>query len=63
MSYLGRGVDKISNIEMLDNIISTEQQATLTKGGVNFVPTSAQQYLYQLMEWSSQAILLSHHQR
>ena len=42
MSYLGRGVDKISNIETLDNItFNGASSYTLQKGGVNFVPTSA----------------------
>ena len=42
MSYLGRGVDKISNIEKLDNItFNGASSYTLQKGGVNFVPTSA----------------------
>ena len=41
MSYLGRGVDKISNIETLDNItFNGASSYTLQKGGVNFVPTS-----------------------
>ena len=42
MAYLGRGVDKISNIETLDNItFNGASSYTLQKGGVNFVPTSA----------------------
>ncbi len=42
MSYLGRSVDKISNVEKLDNItFDGSSSYTLQKGGVNFVPTSA----------------------
>ena len=42
MAYLGRGVDKISNVETLDNItFNGASSYTLQKGGVNFVPISA----------------------
>jgi hypothetical protein len=42
MSYLGRDVDKISNIETLDNItFDGSQSYTLQKGGSNFTPSSA----------------------
>ena len=49
MSYLGRGVDKISNIEKLDNItFDGSSSYTLQKGSVNFVPSSAQAILISI---------------
>lgn len=42
MAYIGRGVDKLSNIEKLDTItFDGSQSYTLQKGGVNFTPSSA----------------------
>ena len=42
-NYIGRNLDKISNIEILDNItFNGSQSYTLQKGGVNFTPNSAQ---------------------
>lgn len=42
-NYIGRNLDKISNIEILDNItFDGSQSYTLQKGGVNFTPNSAQ---------------------
>jgi hypothetical protein len=42
-NYIGRDLDKISNIEILDNItFDGSQSYTLQKGGVNFTPNSAQ---------------------
>ena len=42
MAYIGRGVDKISNIEVLDAITFTDSAGpyNLLKGGVAFVPAS-----------------------
>ena len=49
MSYLGRGVDKISNIEKLDNItFDGSSSYTLQKGSVNFVPSSAEAILISI---------------
>ena len=44
MSYIGRGTDKISNVEKLDNISFSGSTATfnLTKGGSAFIPSSAE---------------------
>ena len=43
MSYLGRGLDKISNIEVLDNITFTNSAGpyNITKSSTAFVPASA----------------------
>ena len=43
-SYIGRGIDKISNVEKLDNISFSGSTATfnLTKGGTAFIPSSAE---------------------
>jgi len=42
MAYIGRGTDKISNIEKLDTItFDGSQSYTLQKNSVNFVPNSA----------------------
>ena len=49
MSYLGRDVDKISNIETLDNItFDGSSSYTLQKGSVNFVPSSANAILISI---------------
>jgi hypothetical protein len=42
-NYIGRDIDRISNVEVLDNIIFDGSSSyTLQKGGVNFTPNSAQ---------------------
>lgn len=42
MSYIGRGLDKISNIEHLDTItFDGSSSYSLTKGSVAFIPSSA----------------------
>jgi hypothetical protein len=42
-NYIGRDIDRISNVEVLDNItFDGSQSYTLQKGGVNFTPNSAQ---------------------
>lgn len=42
MSYIGRGIDKISNIEKLDTItFDGSSSYTLQKNSVNFTPSSA----------------------
>ena len=49
MSYLGRSVDKISNIEKLDNItFDGSSSYTLQKSSVNFVPSSANAILISI---------------
>jgi len=49
MSYLGRSVDAISNIETLDNItFDGSSSYTLQKGGSNFVPSSANAILISI---------------
>ena len=46
MAYLGRGLDKISNIEVLDNItFDGSSSYSITKGSVAFTPNSAQSCL------------------
>ena len=42
MAYIGRGVDKINNVELLDNITFTSSAGpyNITKGGDAFVPVS-----------------------
>ena len=43
MAYIGRGVDKISNIEVLDAITFTDSAGpyNLTKDATAFVPTAS----------------------
>ena len=42
MSYLGRGLDKISNVEILDNLVFDNSSSySITKGSVAFTPNSA----------------------
>jgi hypothetical protein len=42
MAYLGRDIDKISNVEVLDNItFDGSSSYTLQKNSVNFTPSSA----------------------
>jgi hypothetical protein len=49
MSYLGRGLDKISNIEILDNItFDGSSSYSITKSSVAFVPNSAQSCLISI---------------
>jgi hypothetical protein len=49
MSYLGRGLDKISNIEILDNItFDGSSSYSITKSSVAFVPNSAQSLLVSI---------------
>ena len=49
MSYLGRGVDKISNIEVLDNItFDGSSSYSITKSSVAFTPNSAQSLLISI---------------
>ena len=49
MAYLGRGLDKISNIEVLDNItFDGSSSYSITKGSVAFVPNSAQSLLISI---------------
>ena len=49
MAYIGRGTDKISNVEVLDNItFNGASSYTLQKGGANFVPVSANNILLSI---------------
>lgn len=49
MAYLGRGLDKISNIEVLDNItFDGSSSYSITKGSVAFTPNSAQSLLISI---------------
>ena len=49
MSYLGRGLDKISNIEVLDNItFDGSSSYSITKSSVAFTPNSAQSLLISI---------------
>jgi len=49
MAYLGRGLDKISNIEVLDNItFDGSSSYSITKGSVAFVVNSAQSCLLSI---------------
>jgi hypothetical protein len=49
MSYLGRGTDKISNIEILDNItFDGSSSYSITKSSVAFTPNSAQSLLISI---------------
>ena len=49
MAYIGRDVDKISNVEVLDNItFDGSSSYTLQKGGVNFTPSSANNILLSI---------------
>ena len=48
-NYLGRGLDKISNIEVLDNItFDGSSSYSITKGSVAFTPNSAQSCLISI---------------
>ena len=49
MAYIGRGTDKISNIEILDNItFDGSSSYSITKSSVAFVPNSAQSCLISI---------------
>ncbi len=49
MAYIGRDTDKISNVEVLDNItFDGSSSYTLQKGGVNFTPSSANTLLLSI---------------
>ena len=49
MSYIGRNVDKISNIEILDNItFDGSSSYSITKSSVAFTPNSAQSLLISI---------------
>ena len=49
MAYLGRGLDKISNVEVLDNItFDGSSSYTLQKNSVNFTPSSANTLLLSI---------------
>ena len=49
MAYIGRDTDKISNVEVLDNItFNGSSSYTLQKGGVNFTPSCANNILLSI---------------
>jgi len=49
MAYIGRGLDKISNIEVLDNVtFDGSSSYSITKGSVAFTPNSAQSCLISI---------------
>ena len=49
MPYIGRGTDKLSNVEVLDNItFDGSSSYTLQKGGSNFTPSSANTLLLSI---------------
>jgi len=49
MAYIGRGTDKISNVEVLDNItFDGSSSYTLQKGGSNFTPSGANNLLISI---------------
>lgn len=49
MPYLGRGIDKLSNVEVLDNItFNGSSSYTLQKGGTNYTPSSANNILVSI---------------
>src|SRR5210317_875872 len=49
MAYIGRSTDKISNIEVLDNItFDGSSSYSITKGSVAFTPNSAQSLLISI---------------
>ena len=49
MAYIGRDTDKISNVEVLDNItFNGSSSYTLQKGGSNFTPSSANTLLLSI---------------
>ena len=50
MAYIGRGLDKISNVEKLDNLTfdGSSTSYSLLKGGVSFTPSSANNILISI---------------
>jgi hypothetical protein len=49
MAYIGRDTDKISNVEVLDNItFDGSSSYTLQKNSVNFTPSSANTLLVSI---------------
>ena len=49
MSYIGRGTESISNVEVLDNLtFNGSASYTLQKSSVNFVPSSANNLLISI---------------
>src|SRR5210317_1232048 len=50
MAYIGRGLDKISNVEKLDNLTfdGSSTSFALQKGGSSFVPSSANNILLSI---------------
>ena len=50
MAYIGRGLDKISNVEVLDNLTfdGSSTSFTLQKNSVNFTPSSANNILVSI---------------
>ena len=49
MAYIGRGTDKLSNVEVLDNItFDGSSSYTLQKNSVNFIPSSANTLLVSI---------------
>jgi hypothetical protein len=49
MSYIGRGTESISNVEVLDNItFDGSSSYTLQKSSTNFVPSSANNLLISI---------------
>jgi len=49
MAYIGRGLDKISNVEKLDNLtFDGSSSYTLQKGGSSFIPSSANNILLSI---------------
>jgi hypothetical protein len=49
MSYIGRGTESISNVEVLDNLtFDSSASYTLQKSSVNFVPSSANNLLISI---------------
>src|SRR6056300_17291 len=50
MAYIGRGLDKISNVEKLDNLTfdGSSTSYSLLKGGVSFTPSSANNILLSI---------------
>jgi hypothetical protein len=49
MSYIGRGTESISNVEVLDNLtFDGSASYTLQKSSVNFVPSSANNLLISI---------------
>ena len=48
-NYLGRGLDRISNIEIMDNLVFDGSSSySITKGSVAFAPNSSQSCLLSI---------------